>query len=242
MLLMADMDLILLFLGVPYQLDQLVSNQPRLSEFFSLKKGPTLVKPEIRKAVEEKYGTKDPLPLVAAKLKDTNLSKVDESIGYRSEKHAEAEMNLLENVDAEVKEKPSDDIGAAKLKDTNLSDVDKSFECKPQIYDSFEMLLQKDAVVGVKETSNEKRNHVEEEPGIGGVGQSSDGNISTLHGLSTSIHNGCSNNGHSDGSSSSILAGSSLRHSTLGNPDFVENYFKVLLVMREISLQTLGLD
>lgn len=224
------MDLIFLFLGVPYQLDQLVSNQPRLSAFFSMKKGPTLEKPKMCMTIEKKYGTKDSLPLVAVKLKDTNLSKVNESIEYKPEIHSESEMNLQDNADAESNEKRSDDLEGAKLKDTDIYDADESIECKPQISVSFKMLLQKDDDVEVKkEPSNEKSNHAEEETGIVDVGQSNEGDISSLHGLFASTHSGSTNIYHSDGSSSSLVAGSSkLRHSTLGNPDFVENYFKVL--------------
>lgn len=222
------MDLIFLFLGVPYQLDQLVSNQPRLSEFFSMKKGSTLEKPKICMTTEKKYGAEDIPSLVAMKSSDTTSSEVNETIEYGAEMHS-SEMNLQDNADAELNEKSSDDLEAAKLKDTNISDADVSIEYKPQVCESFEMLPRKDADVEVqKGPSNEKCNYADEEPGIDDVGQSSEENISSLHGLSASTHSGSNNNYHSDGSSSSMVAGSSkLRHSTLGNPDFVENYFKV---------------
>lgn len=228
--LIADMNLIFLFLGVPYQLDKLVCNQPRLSAFFSMKKGPTLEKPTMCKTIEKKYEAEDSLPLVAVKLKDTNSSKVSESIECRPQMYSESEINLPENADAELNEKPSDDIGAAELKDTNLSDVDDSIECKPRVRDSFKMLLLKEAGVEVKKPSIEKINYAEEaEPGIIDSGHSSEGNVSNLHDFSALIHNSCTNSFHSDGSSSSMVGGSSkMRHSTLENPDFVENYFKVL--------------
>lgn len=221
------MDLISLFLGVPYQLDQLVNNQPRLSEFFSMKKGPTVEKPKICLTSEKKYETEDSLSPVAMNLKDTTLSEVNESVGYRAELHSDSEMNLQYNADAKLNETSSDDLEAAKLKDTSISDVDVSIEYKPQFCGSFEMLPQKDADVEVqKGPSSEKYNYAGEEPGIDDVGQSSEENISSFHGLSASTHNGSTN---SDGSSSSMAAGSSkLQHSTLENPDFVENYFKVL--------------
>ncbi|KAL0542076.1 hypothetical protein IC582_022165 [Cucumis melo] len=213
---------------VPYQLDQLVSNQPRLSEFFSMKKGPTVEKPKICMTSEKKYETEDSLSSVAMNLKDTTVLEVNESIGYRAEMHSDSVMNLQVNADAEMNEKSSDDLEAAKLKDTSISDVDVSIEYKPHFCESFEMLPQKDADVEVhKGPSNEKYNYVDEEPGIVDVGQSSEENISSFHGLSASTHNGSSNSYHSDGSSSSMAAGSSkLQHSTLENPDFVENYFK----------------
>ncbi|XP_031744472.1 DNA repair protein REV1 isoform X3 [Cucumis sativus] len=210
---------------VPYQLDQLVNNQPRLSEFFSMKKGPTVEKPKICLTSEKKYETEDSLSPVAMNLKDTTLSEVNESVGYRAELHSDSEMNLQYNADAKLNETSSDDLEAAKLKDTSISDVDVSIEYKPQFCGSFEMLPQKDADVEVqKGPSSEKYNYAGEEPGIDDVGQSSEENISSFHGLSASTHNGSTN---SDGSSSSMAAGSSkLQHSTLENPDFVENYFK----------------
>ncbi|XP_022952777.1 DNA repair protein REV1 [Cucurbita moschata] len=212
---------------VPYQLDQLVSNQPRLSAFFSMKKGPMLEKRKMCMTTEKNYETEDSMSLVAVNLKDSR-SEVNELIESRAEMHSDSEMNLQDNADTKLNEKPSDDLEAGELKDTSISDVDESIEYVPQTCESFEMLPRNNADVEVKkEPSNEKCDHADEEPGIVDVGQSSEENISSLHGLSKSTHNDSTNNYYSDGSSSSLVAGSSkLRHSNFGKADFVESYFK----------------
>lgn len=182
------MDLILLSPGVPYQLDQLANNQPKLSAFFTLKRSsvsngalihaPCQVNPEAEDS-SLKVGT----------LGDTYFSEVSEPFEHNKQISRESDDLVNENSNASLVEEPASSSG-------------------------------KPCEVAMAVPSNID---TEDESSIKNYLQSNHYKPSAL------ISSNCINIQNMKGSSSSTVSEpSNQSHSTLGDPNFVENYFKVM--------------
>ena len=178
-----DMDFILLSPGVPYQLDQLSNNQPKLSAFFSLKRSsvsngasthaPCQVNPEA-----------EDLSLKVGWSGDSYFSEVGESIEHSKQISRESDNLVNENSKASLIEEPASSSG-------------KPCEVDMVIPSNFD---------------------TEDESSIRNDLQSSHYQPSAL------VSSNCIDNQHMKGSPSSTVSGpSNQRHSTLGDPNFVEN-------------------
>lgn len=171
-----SMDFILLILGVPYQLDQLAGNQPKLSAFFALKSSP-VSEGTLTAAVCQV--NLDP-SLKGDISKDANLSEVVEPMKHGNQMDEKF-------VDPELEEP---NTGSEKSSEVRMSDPSAS--------------------------DRDDGNNVKNEPQSG------------PRQLSSSVSSYCLDDQNMKGSPSSEIVGTSRRHSTLEDPNFVENYFKVL--------------
>ncbi|GMY38593.1 DNA repair protein REV1 isoform X1 [Fagus crenata] len=171
---------------VPYQLDQLSNNQPKLSAFFDLKRSlvsngasthaPCQVIPEAEDS-SLKVGTSG----------DSYFSEVGESIEHSKQISRESDNLVNENSKASLVEEPASSSG-------------KPCEVDMVIPSNFD---------------------TEDESSVRNDLQSSHYQPSAL------VTSNCIDNQHMKGSPSSMVSGpSNQRHSTLGDPNFVENYFK----------------
>ncbi|KAG5238755.1 DNA repair protein [Salix suchowensis] len=162
---------------IPYQLNQLANNQPKLSAFFTLKSNPVLENVLTDEVCQVKQ---DPF-LKGGTTKDACISKVDEPIRF-----AEQAGELLDDPNHQFEE-------------LNTSSG-KSSEVKMVEFGSSDA-----------EDGNSVNSKHQSGPGL----------------FSASASGYCLHNQSSDGSLSSEPGGPSNRHhSTLGDPNFVENYFK----------------
>lgn len=169
----------MLSLGIPYQLNQLASNQPKLSAFFTLKSNPV---PENVLTDEVCQVNLDPI-LEGGTTKDAFISKVDEPVRF-----AEQAGKLLDDPNHQLKELNSSSGKSAEVKMAEFGSSDAEY--------------------GNSVNSKHQSGPVQ---------------------FSSSVSGYCLHNKSSDGSLSSEPSGPSNRlHSTLGDPNFVENYFKVL--------------
>ena len=182
------MDLILLSPGVPFQLDQLANNQPKLSSFFTLKRSsvsnsasthaPCQVNPEAEDS-SLKVGTSG----------DTYFSEVSEPFEHRKQISRESDDLVNENSNASLVEETPSSSG------------------KP-----CEVAMGIPSNIDAKDESSVKNDL-----------QSSHYQPAAL------VSSNCINNQNMKGSPSSMVSEpSNQSHSTLGDPNFVENYFKVM--------------
>ncbi|OMO63318.1 DNA-repair protein, UmuC-like protein [Corchorus olitorius] len=171
---------------VPYQLDQLASNQPTLSAFFTPKISPASEGAFTNAICEVKYETDD-LCLKDA-LKDVKSFEAGESSELRNKITEEHDSLMHENSNAQVIEEPSssysEESGEVKVVEpSNLQEDDERME-------------------------NNGLQSSPEQP-------------------SASVSSHCFDNDSIKGSSRSTTSEPlKQRHSTLGDPNFVENYFK----------------
>ena len=182
------MDLILLSPGVPYQLDQLANNQPKLSSFFTLKRSsvsnsasthaPCQVNPEAEDS-SLKVGTSG----------DTYFSEVSEPFEHHKQISRESDDLVNENSNASLVEGTPSSSG------------------KP-----CEVAMGIPSNIDAKDESSVKNDL-----------QSSHYQPAAL------VSSNCINNQNMKGSPRSMVSEpSNQSHSTLGDPNFVENYFKVM--------------
>ncbi|OMO73962.1 DNA-repair protein, UmuC-like protein, partial [Corchorus capsularis] len=171
---------------VPYQLDQLASNQPTLSAFFTPKISPASEGAFTNAICEVKYETDD-LCLKDAS-KDVKSFEAGESSELRNKITEEHDSLMHENSNAQVIEEPSssysEESGEVKVVEpSNLQEDDERME-------------------------NNGLQSSPEQP-------------------SASVSSHCFDNDSIKVSSRSTTSGPLMqRHSTLGDPNFVENYFK----------------
>lgn len=162
---------------IPYQLNQLASNQPKLSAFFTLKSNPV---PENVLTDEVCQVNLDPI-LKGGTTKDAYISEVDEPMRF-----AEQAGKLLDDPNHQLKELNSSSGKSAEVKMAEFGSSDAEYGNS----------------VNSKHQSGPDQ-------------------------FSSSVSGYCLHNQSSDGSLSSEPSGpSNRRHSTLGDPNFVENYFK----------------
>ncbi|KAL4615318.1 hypothetical protein ACB092_07G115200 [Castanea dentata] len=171
---------------VPYQLDQLANNQPKLSAFFTLKRSsvsngasthaPCQVNPEAEDS-SLKVGTSG----------DTYFSEVSEPFEHSKQISGESDDLVDENSNASLVEEPANSSG-------------------------------KPCEVAMAVPSNID---TEDESSVKNYLQSNHYQPSAL------VSSNCINNQNMKGSpSSTVSEPSNQSHSTLGDPNFVENYFK----------------
>ncbi|KAF9675848.1 hypothetical protein SADUNF_Sadunf09G0075900 [Salix dunnii] len=161
---------------IPYQLNQLANNQPKLSAFFTLKSNPVLENVLTDEVCQVNL---DPF-LKGGTTKDACISKVDEPMRF-----AEQAGELLDDPNHQFEELNSSSGKSAEVKMAEFGSSDA-----------------------------EDGNSVNSKHQSGPV-------------LFSSASGYCLRNQSSDGSLSSEPGGPSNRHhSTLGDPNFVENYFK----------------
>lgn len=170
--------LIVTIAGVPYQLDQVACNQPRLSAFFTPK-----IIPESDDALrytsnQVKHESED-TSSIGARLEDANKSEVCRSMEHRRESSGESDDMMCENTDGQFGE---ESYTGEKYSEVKLEDLP---------------------------TLNAEDN-----------GSVKDELKSSTHQPSASVSSNCL--------PSSENFGSNRSHSTLGDPNFMENYFKVL--------------
>lgn len=166
-----------MILGVPYELDQLTGNQPRLSDFFAPKNKPVLEDALVRYENEDTSFKEDA-------QKDNKFSEVGESMQQGQQPIKKSDDTMHQNT-TELIEEPT-------------------------------IQSEKSCEVGIVETSNldaEDENSVKEE------------HRTKPNELSVSSY--CSDNQDRKGLPSMVVSGSYRSHSTK-DPNFVENYFKVL--------------
>ncbi|KAB5541284.1 hypothetical protein DKX38_014258 [Salix brachista] len=172
---------------IPYQLNQLANNQPKLSAFFTLKSNPVLENVLTDEVCQVNL---DPF-LKGGTTKDACISKVDEPIRFAEQagellddpNHQFEELNTSSGISSEVK---MAEFGSSDAEDGN--NVNSKHQSGPGLF-------------------------------------------------SASASGYCLHNQSSDGSLSSEPGGPSNRHhSTLGDPNFVENYFKnpQVLLLKDI--------
>ena len=182
------MDLILLSLGVPYQLDQLANNQPKLSSFFTLKRS---------------------------------------SVSNSASTHAPCQVNP-EAEDSSLK------VGTSG--DTYFSEVSEPFEhCKQISRESDDLVNENSNASLVEETAGSSGKPCEVAMGIPSNIDAEDessvkNDLQSSHYQPTAlVSSNCINNQNMKGSPSSMVGEpSNQSHSTLGDTNFVENYFKVM--------------
>ncbi|XP_017971803.1 PREDICTED: DNA repair protein REV1 isoform X4 [Theobroma cacao] len=171
---------------VPYQLDQLASNQPTLSTFFTSKISPASEGVFADAICEVKHGTED-LCLKDAS-KDAKFSEAGEPSEWRKKITEEHDELMHGNTNSKVIEEPSSSYSEASqevkvVERSNLEQDDESRE-------------------------NNRPQYCPEQP-------------------SASVSSHCFDNHSVKGSPHSTALGPLKQcHSTLGDPNFVENYFK----------------
>lgn len=166
-----------LILGVPYQLDQLTDNQPRLSAFFAPKNKP------VSEDALVQYENED-TSFKGGAHKDNKFSEVGESMQHIHQTNGESDDTVHQNT-AELIEKPT---------------IQSEKSCDVRIVETSNL----DA-----EGDNSAKDELQTNP----------------HELSVSSY--CSDNQDTKGFPTTAVVGSYRSHSTK-DPNFVENYFKVL--------------
>ncbi|XVE49265.1 hypothetical protein DITRI_Ditri01bG0069000 [Diplodiscus trichospermus] len=179
------MDLVLLYQGVPYQLDQLANNQPTLSAFFTPKSNPADEGAFTNAIYEVKHETED-ICLKDASM-DAKFSEAGGPFEWRKKATEEHDGLMCENTNRTVIEGPSSSVEKSQevklLEQSNLKENDESME-------------------------NNRLQSSPDQP-------------------FASVSSHCFDNHSIKGSSSSTAIGPlKQRHSTLEDPNFVENYFK----------------
>ncbi|KAF7811035.1 DNA repair protein REV1 isoform X1 [Senna tora] len=164
---------------VPYQLDQLANNQPKLSAFFTPKNS-KLLEDSSNNGLCRIVADIEDSSLRFDQSKDTHSSKADEMVEFKNQSSFESD-DILENTDATAIEEPSSVRG----------------NC-----------------IEVELAEGEERNVQRElEP--------------SHQGSATSASSRCLDDQNSKERPSSVAMGPSKQcHSTLADPNFVENYFK----------------
>ncbi|XP_021285553.1 DNA repair protein REV1 isoform X2 [Herrania umbratica] len=171
---------------VPYQLDQLASNQPTLSAFFTSKFSPASEGVFTAAICEVKHATED-LCLKDAST-DAKFSEEGEPSEWRKKITEEHDELMRGNTDSKVIEEPSSSYSEASQE---VKGVERSY-------------LEQDD----ESKENNGPQYCPEQP-------------------SASVSSHCFDNHSIKGlPHSTALGPSKQRHSTLGDPNFVENYFK----------------
>ncbi|TXG64111.1 hypothetical protein EZV62_011105 [Acer yangbiense] len=174
--------------GVPYQLDQLANNQPKLSDFFAVRSSriseDTSI-PAICQAMPEIEDSS----FNDGTSKNTDSSELDESVVHKRRIRRETQDLLEDNNDEKMIEQPS---GCRKSCEVNMAEPSSSHT----------------------ENKSSVKNELE----------------SSLPQRSASVSSHCFNDKISESRSSTVVGPSKNPHSTLGDPNFVENYFKVVTV------------
>ncbi|KAI4295713.1 hypothetical protein L6164_035729 [Bauhinia variegata] len=171
---------------VPYQLDQLANNQPKLLEFFTLKNS-KMSEGTLTSAFCELEPEAEDSSVRVGQLKDLQSSKVGEIVEFSRQTSSESDDNVPENTNATNMEEPSRVRG---------------------IY--YEVEVAEGNNTDTKEESNVQS---EREP--------------SHHGPPASASSHCLNSQNLKEQPRSLRTESSKQsHSTLGDPNFVENYFK----------------
>lgn len=170
--------LLLLIAGVPYQLDQVACNQPRLSAFFTPKIIPDS-DDALRDTSNQVKNESEDTSSIGARLEDANKSEVCRSTDNRRESSGESDDMMYENTNGQFGEEsyPGEKYSEVKLEELPTSDAEDNGSVKDELK-------------------------------------------SSSHQHSASVSSNCL--------PSSENFGSDRSHSTLGDPNFVENYFKVL--------------
>lgn len=176
----------LLFVGIPYLLDQLASetnNQPKLSAFFTVRSDAVDGNPATCLTNQMVFGAKGP-SVKDGTFVDGNFTEPSESV--KDMKEQDGEVDVQEN------------FCGAVLSDPN---------CNKNTFDA-KIVESNDFAVG-------DRDLVEMRP------------ESSPCQPSVSISSYCIDDQNTKESSSAIVNSSNQKHSTLMDPNFVENYFKV---------------
>ncbi|KAK4284534.1 hypothetical protein QN277_001353 [Acacia crassicarpa] len=167
---------------VLYQLDQLASNQPKLSAFFTPKSSKR-AGDDFTDALCGVEGDIENSSRAVSQSEETHLTKVDNMVGFGKQTSIESDDILPENINATTFEEPSSADNCCEV------------ELEPVIKDERDM-------------------HSELEP--------------SHQGPATSASSHCLDDQNSKGCSSYTAPGPSKQcHSTLVDPNFVENYFKI---------------
>lgn len=182
------MNVVLLPLGVPYQLDQLANNQPKLSDFFASKSNHVSKDASITAVYEAKAQTDDS-SLNDGRSKNAGLSEPDESMEHERPIRVEIENPVLDNTKEKMIDQKS--CGAGKSCEINMAEPTSS---------------------DIENESSVKNEH----------------KSSTFQPYNSVISYCFDDNSTLGSTSSTAGAPSRKRHSTLGDPNFVENYFKVV--------------
>ncbi|KAI9181004.1 hypothetical protein LWI28_010199 [Acer negundo] len=169
---------------VPYQLDQLANNQPKLSDFFAVRSSriseDTSI-PAICQAMPEIEDSS----FNDGTSKNADSSELDESVVHKRLIRRETQDLLEDNNDEKMIEPPS---GCRKSCEVNMAEPSSSHT----------------------ENKSSVKNELE----------------SSLPQCSASVSSHCFNDNISESRSSTVVGPSKNPHSTLGDPNFVENYFK----------------
>lgn len=177
------------FSGVPYQLDQLANNQPRVSDFFAPRKS-WISKGASGSAAELAMSEADNSSLNDSTLEGAELSELNESVRHERLSRGETEL-LLEDVDSrKVIELPS--CATGKSHEVNVAELSSSsMENESESIENYEFKLPPlEHMAPLTSHSFDDKNL---EP-----------------------------------RSSEVIGNCKMPHSTLGDPNFVENYFKVM--------------
>lgn len=173
--------------GVPYQLDQLANNQPKLSDFFARKSNLVFDNASSPVACQVQPESADS-SLNDDTSKNADLFELVESMEDKSQIQGDTEFRLQDYND-EIKSEQQRRVSESS--EVNMTEVSSS--------------------------DSENRNSIKTE------------GPDCLLQPSASVNSYCFENRIKEGSASSPVSGiSSKRHSTLGDPNFVENYFKVV--------------
>ncbi|KAJ4716214.1 DNA repair protein REV1 [Melia azedarach] len=171
---------------VPYQLDQLANNQPKLSDFFASKSNHVSKDASITAVYEAKAQTDDS-SLNDGRSKNAGLSEPDESMEHERPIRVEIENPVLDNTKEKMIDQKS--CGAGKSCEINMAEPTSS---------------------DIENESSVKNEH----------------KSSTFQPYNSVISYCFDDNSTLGSTSSTAGAPSRKRHSTLGDPNFVENYFK----------------
>lgn len=169
---------------MPYQLDQLADNQPRLSAFFAPKNSP------LSEDALHQYENED-TSFKGSEQEDENFSEVGKSMHHSD--NGESDNIIRQGTDILIEEPTVGSEKSCKVRLVKMSNSDAEGDCN---------------VKGELQTHS--------------------------HELSVSSY--CSDNQDSKGLPSTSAVGSYRSHSTK-DPDFVENYFKVLVIGMLQTLQ-----
>lgn len=181
-------DFILPSTGVPYQLDQLANNQPKLSAFFALKSSPHSPDASPCTPVCLRIPEAEDSSFKGGTSIDAYFSDVGESIEHSGLISGESDNLMNKNSNASLVEQPASSCG------------------KPS-----EVTMAKPSNCDV-EVESSVRNELQ----------------SIHYQPSALVSSNFMDNHNMKGSPSSTVDGpSNQRHSTLEDPNFVENYFKV---------------
>lgn len=205
--------MLLMSSGVPYQLDQLADNQPRLSNFFVLKsgaiaEGTSTARVDLQPESEHSF-LKGEIP---KELKLSEVSNVTEDRGHGS--------RTCDEEVADLRVTKADSIGKSLEKaeaDSSFKHIEKGGSICQESEDGYD----KPSSLGSRAELNDR----DTEEGASIMGEVRDS--PTMPSISTINH--CSKQSIRSPTYSELMKHSSSSHSTLGDPNFVENYFKVLL-------------